>query len=155
MTVSWATHRVGGTSAPISPAYAAEDVRNQLAAVGAKAVFTCVTLLSMTLDAAAAVGIPPSHVYLLEIPQQVSAGLSAPHHIKTVDQLIHDGKGRNIIETVQWSGGRGAEQVAYLCASSGTSGFPVMAFHDFLPVSLPKSHPSSLDRKPSRSRTGM
>ncbi|KAL9628080.1 MAG: hypothetical protein Q9164_007398 [Protoblastenia rupestris] len=124
LTVSWATHRVGGTSAPISPAYTAEDVRNQLAAVGAKAVFTCVTLLSLTLDAAAAVGIPPSHVYLLEIPQQVSAGLSAPHHIKTVDQLIHDGKSRNIIETVQWSGGRGAEQVAYLCASSGTSGFP-------------------------------
>jgi long-subunit acyl-CoA synthetase (AMP-forming) len=147
LTVSWATHRVGGTSAPISPAYGAEDVRNQLAAVGAKAVFTCITLLSVTLDAAAAVGIPPSHVYLLEIPRQVSAGISIPHHIKTVDHLIHNGKSRDIIETVQWSGGRGAEQVAYLCASSGTSGFPVSGFPYISPCFSTKVSPVVIRQK--------
>ena len=115
MTVSWATHRLSGASAPVSPAYSVEELTRQLASVRAKAVFTCASLLSAAKEAAANVGIDAARIYLLD-------GTAAGH--KTVDELITEG-GKRTLPPLQWQPGQGAKQTAYLCASSGTSGLPV------------------------------
>ena len=125
MTVSWATHRLSGVSAPISPSYSAPELTRQLKAVSAKALFTCVPLLPMALESAEAAGIARNHVYLLEVPVKILKGATAPTDLKTVDQLVEEGRKLAILPSLKWAEGQGARQIAFLCSSSGTSGLPV------------------------------
>lgn len=125
MTVSWATHKLSGVSAPINAAYSLSELEHQLASTGCKALFTCVPLLDLALEAAAKAGIPRKHVYLLEIPVQIMKGKNAPPDIRTVGQLIEDATQSNPLEPLRWDAGQGARQTAFLCSSSGTSGLPV------------------------------
>jgi ribosome assembly protein SQT1 len=98
---------------------------HQLKSSGSKALFTCVPLLSLALEAAAESGIPRNRVYLLALPKEATGGVSAPSDIKTVDQLIEDGAKFPALEKLKWEKGQGARQTAFLCYSSGTSGLPV------------------------------
>ena len=125
MTVSWATHRLSGVSAPISPSYSAPELTRQLKAVSAKAIFTCAPLLSIALESAEAAGIPRNHVYLLEVPEKILKGAIAPTDLRTVDQLVDAGRTLAALPSLNWSEGQGARQIAFLCSSSGTSGLPV------------------------------
>ncbi|PHH63368.1 hypothetical protein CDD81_6065 [Ophiocordyceps australis] len=130
MTVSWATHRLGGVSAPISPSYSAPELARQLKAIRAKALFTCVPLLHVALEAARQAGIPKQHVYLLAVPpQMLKEDAPATTDLKTVDELI--AQRAEALDKLQWCAGQGARQVAFLCSSSGTSGVPknVMISH--------------------------
>jgi hypothetical protein len=92
MLVSWAAHRFSGISSPISPSYSTAELTRQLKAVKCKALFTCATLYSTALEAALAAGIPKAHVYLLEIPEKALKGASVPTDVKSVDQLVAEGK---------------------------------------------------------------
>ncbi len=92
---------------------------------GSKALFTCLPLLPLAIEAAANSGIPKNRIYLLALPKEATGGLSSPPEIKTVDQLIHDGGKLPPLEKLQWQKGDGARKTAYLCYSSGTSGLPV------------------------------
>lgn len=125
MTISWAAHRFSGVSSPISPSYSAAELASQLKAVKCKALFTCATLLPTALEAASAVGIPKTHVYLVEIPEKALKGAAVPTGIKSVDQLIAEGKKLAPLPELKWAQGQGARQTAFLCSSSGTSGLPV------------------------------
>lgn len=125
MTVSWATHRLSGISAPVSATYSVSELEHQLTSAGCKALFTCVPLLELALEAAAKAGIPRKHVYLLELPVQSMRGKNAPADIRAVDQLIEDAARLNPLEPLRWDAGQGARQTAFLCSSSGTSGLPV------------------------------
>ncbi|EHK17163.1 uncharacterized protein TRIVIDRAFT_195155 [Trichoderma virens Gv29-8] len=131
MTVSWAAHRFSGVSSPISPSYSATELTRQLKAVKCKALFTCATLLSTALAAASAAGIPKTHVYLMEIPEKALKGSIVPTNIKSVDQLIAEGRKLAPLPELKWAQGQGARQTAFLCSSSGTSGLPknVMISH--------------------------
>ncbi|POR34541.1 Putative 4-coumarate--CoA ligase 1 [Tolypocladium paradoxum] len=124
MMISWATHRLSGVSAPISTSYSAPELTRQLKAVNAKALFTCVPLLSIALESAEAAGIPRNHVYLLDVPEKILKGAIAPSDLKTVDQLVDEGKELAALPSLEWSEGQGARQIAFLCSSSGTSGLP-------------------------------
>lgn len=128
MTVSWATHRLNGVSAPISPSYSGTELTRQLKAVKAKALFTCVPLLPTALESAEAAGIPKSRVYLLEVPEKILKGANVPNDLKTVDQLINEGKKSQKLPKLEWTEGQGARQTAFLCTSSGTSGLPVCEY---------------------------
>jgi acyl-CoA synthetase (AMP-forming)/AMP-acid ligase II len=112
-------------SSPISPSYSAAELTRQLKAVKCKALFTCATLLSTALAAASAAGIPKTHVYLMEIPEKALKGAIIPTDIKSVNQLIAEGKTLSPLPELKWAQGQGARQTAFLCSSSGTSGLPV------------------------------
>ncbi|KAH8126482.1 hypothetical protein FP744_10002870 [Trichoderma asperellum] len=131
MLVSWAVHRFSGISSPISPSYSTAELTRQLKAVKCKALFTCATLFPTALEAALAAGIPKARVYLLEIPEKAMKGAKMPIDIKSLDQLVDEGKEQAPLPQLNWSQGQGARQTAFLCSSSGTSGLPknVMISH--------------------------
>lgn len=109
----------------ISASYTTPELAQQLRRVNCKALFTCVPLLSIALEAAAAAGIPRKHVYLLELPARITKGMEIPADLKTADQLINEGSQIKPLERLVWSKGQGARQTAFLCSSSGTTGLPV------------------------------
>lgn len=153
MTVSWATHRLSGVSAPINAAYSLSELEHQLISTGCKALFTCGPLLDLALEAATKAGIPRKHVYLLEIPPSKMKGKKALDDIRTVDQLIKDATLLDSLEPLRWESGRGARQTAFLCSSSGTSGLPVSPTSIFQTYAKASSSFNTTKRKMSRSPT--
>ena len=125
MALAWAVHRLSGVVTPASSAYTLNELTYQLKTSGSKVLFTCIPLLPVALAAASKSGIPRNRVYLLALPKEATGGQEAPSEFKTVDQLIHEGKGLAQLEQLKWAQGQGARQTAFLCYSSGTSGLPV------------------------------
>lgn len=128
MTCSWAAHRLNGASSPISAAYSTPELTRQLKNIKAKALFTCVSLLATAYDAADAAGLPRKNVYLIDTPEKAWKDAKPPADIKTVDQLVEEGRGMTELPRVKFAEGQGAKQTAYLISSSGTSGLPVSTF---------------------------
>jgi acyl-coenzyme A synthetase/AMP-(fatty) acid ligase len=98
---------------------------HQLLDSKAKALVTCLPLLSISLEAAAKAGLPKSKIYLLDVPDQILGGAKTLAEYKTVDQLAEAGKSLPPVEELRWSAGEGTRRTAFLCYSSGTSGLPV------------------------------
>jgi acyl-CoA synthetase (AMP-forming)/AMP-acid ligase II len=61
----------------------------------------------------------------VDVPAEVTGGATAPTDLKTLDQLIQQGKSLPKVQKLKWSPGQGARTAAFLCYSSGTSGLPV------------------------------
>ena len=125
LTLSWAVHSLSGISSPANAAYSEAELVFQLKSSGSKALFTCLPLLPIALQAAAKSGIPKKNVYLLALPKEFTLGLQPPPDCKTVDQLIEHGSSLPPLEPLKWDKGQAARQTAFLCYSSGTSGLPV------------------------------
>lgn len=133
MTLNWAIHRLNGISSPANAAYSVEELTHQLKDCGASALFTCLPLLPVALDAASKAGIPKKRIYICELPEQAQGGLKADDEFKTLGRLIKDGSSLPALEPIKWGAGQGARQTAFLCYSSGTSGLPVNlsdSFHE-------------------------
>ena len=111
---------------PANAAYSRAELEHQLRSSGSKALFTCLPLLPLAIEAATNSGIPKNHIYLLALPKEATGGLSSPPEFRTVDQLIEDGGELPSLEKLQWQTGDGANKTAFLCYSSGTSGLPVV-----------------------------
>lgn len=137
--VTHAVHRLDGIVTPASAAHSISELEHQLRSSGAKALFTCVPLLDNALKAARAVGISDKNVFILPVP-----GISAPSNLKTIEDLISEGKTLPPVPVQKWIPGQGKRQVAYLSYSSGTSGLPVREILIFLLFSC-----LTYDRKPS------
>ncbi|KAL9119087.1 MAG: hypothetical protein Q9187_004358 [Circinaria calcarea] len=105
LTLNWATHRLSGISSPANAAYSAEELSFQLKSSGSKALFTCLPLLPVALDAASKSGISKNHIYLLSLPAELTGGQEAPADIKTVDQLIENGRKLPQLEALKWTKG--------------------------------------------------
>lgn len=131
LPLAWATHRLGGVQSPANAAYSAAELEYQLKNSGAKALFTCVPLLETAKEAARKSGIPDNRIYILELPEMFTGSKGAPSGMKTVDDLIREGKQLDRLEKLDWKEGDGAKKAAFLCYSSGTSGLPkgVMISH--------------------------
>lgn len=125
LTLAWATHRLSGISSPANAAYSAQELEHQLKSSGSKALFTCLPLLSVALEAASKCGIPKNRIYMLNLPKEATGAKDAPREFKTVDRLIEEGQNLPRLEDLKWEKGQGARQTAFLCYSSGTSGLPV------------------------------
>ncbi|OOQ91185.1 phenylacetyl-CoA ligase pclA-Penicillium chrysogenum [Penicillium brasilianum] len=127
----WGVHRLGGVISPANAAYSAAELKHQILDSGAKALFTCVPLLSVALDGAAQAGLPKDKIYLIDVPAPILGGAKAPSEFKSVSQLAEAGKSLPALEPLKWGPGEGARRTAFLCYSSGTSGLPkgVMISH--------------------------
>ena len=112
-------------SSPANAVYSASELEYQLRSSGSKALFTCLPLLPIALEAATKCNIPRSKVFLLQVPKDLVGNQDSPKDIKTVDQLIDEGASLSDLEVLRWEKGQGAKQTAFLCYSSGTSGLPV------------------------------
>ncbi|GAD93958.1 phenylacetyl-CoA ligase, putative [Paecilomyces variotii No. 5] len=145
----WAIHRLSGIAFPANAAYSAQELAYQLKDSGAKALFTCLPVLNTSLETAELAGIPRNHVYLVDLPSQVTGNATAPAHFKTLEQLIKHGRSLPPLEAVKWSPGQGARTTAFLCYSSGTSGLPkgVMISHHNIIANILQIN---LFEKPSR-----
>ncbi|KAL8857672.1 MAG: hypothetical protein Q9178_005837 [Gyalolechia marmorata] len=124
LTLTWAIHRLSGVSSPANAAYSKAELEYQLQSSGSQALFTCLPLLPIALEAASKCNIPRSKVFLLQVPKEVSGSQGPPKDIKTVDQLIQEGASLPELDRLRWEKGQGARQTAFLCYSSGTSGLP-------------------------------
>ncbi|KAH7634442.1 hypothetical protein B0T09DRAFT_296074 [Sordaria sp. MPI-SDFR-AT-0083] len=126
VSVLHSVHRLSGIATPANVAYNASELEHQLRSSGAKCLFTCLPVLETALKAAKAVGIPQDRIFLMELPHHAK---KLPY--KTVDDLVELGRSVPDLESLQWTKGQGARQVAFLCYSSGTSGLPkaVMISH--------------------------
>ncbi|PGH32859.1 ribosome assembly protein SQT1 [[Emmonsia] crescens] len=131
LTLCWAIHRCSGIASPANATYSGPELTHQLKDSGSKSLFTCATNLPIALEAAANAGIPKSRIYLLDLPSEFPGGGKSPDGFKTVEQLIKEGRSLPKLEKLNWQPGQGAKQTAFLCYSSGTSGFPkgVMISH--------------------------
>ncbi|KAI1120412.1 hypothetical protein F5Y10DRAFT_127243 [Nemania abortiva] len=123
---TYAVHRLSGIVTPANAAYSAAELEHQLKSAGAKALLTCPSLLENALKAARASNIPDDKIFTLDVP-----GQTRDPRFKTIDELITEGRSLPELESLRWTKGQGARQVAYLCYSSGTSGLPkaVMIAH--------------------------
>jgi acyl-coenzyme A synthetase/AMP-(fatty) acid ligase len=104
---------------------------HQLLDSKAKALVTCVPLLSISLEAAAKAGLPKSRIYLFDLPKQAFGATKAPTGFKSVTEIAEAGKSLPAVEELRWSAGEGARRTAFLCYSSGTSGLPVSNVRQF------------------------
>lgn len=100
-----------------------------------KAIFACTSLLKACTEVTAPLGIPSNNVYVLPVPDEVTE--STPAHM-TFDQLLADGPNQPDLESVKWEKGQGKEQIAYLAATSGTSGLQVRVYkkHETIHLAL-------------------
>lgn len=109
---------------PANAGYTLTELEHQLKSSGSKALFTCIPLLPVALEAADRCRIPKNRIYLLSLPKEIPAAQVSGDH-KTVDQLIGEGQKLPKLKIADWQRGQGARQTAFLCYSSGTSGLPV------------------------------
>lgn len=121
MAALYAVHRFSGIATPANAVYSAPELAHQLKTSGAQALFTCVPLLETALQAAKGAGISESRIFILPLPGYEKEKTPFP----TVEDLIDEGKRLPELEPLRWTKGQGARQPAFLCYSSGTSGFPV------------------------------
>jgi long-subunit acyl-CoA synthetase (AMP-forming) len=114
-----AVHRLSGIITPVNAAASAKELEDQLRSSRSIALFTCLPLLRLSLQAAKVVGLPEDRVFILPMANNYQTT-----HI-TVDDLVCEGRGLPELAPEAWTKGQGKKQVAYLSYSSGTSGLPV------------------------------
>jgi len=121
MALTLAIFRINGVWAPISAASVAAELTQQLRILRPKVIFTVSQLLETTLQAARACQFPEDKIYICEMPGDRSISVTFP----TLSRLRNRGRLLAELEPISQAPGKWKRQVAYICSSSGTSGFPV------------------------------
>ncbi|RDW83777.1 AMP-dependent CoA ligase [Aspergillus mulundensis] len=123
--LSWAIHRMGGTCLLLHPTSSVAELQSLMRQANCKALFTCNDLLPTCQAALEALHLDPSHLFLLELPGDDQTQTQPA--CTTVSQLLAAGSTLPPVETVTLAAGESKHRVAYLCPTSGTSGFQKLA----------------------------
>lgn len=91
-------------------------------------MFTCQTLVSTTVEVAGQLSIPTSRIFTLPLPLGYLKNPEAIDNFTGLEGLVSSGSQAEPLEPLKWEEGQGKEQIAYLCATSGTSGKQVGSF---------------------------
>ncbi|KAK4105140.1 acetyl-CoA synthetase-like protein [Parathielavia hyrcaniae] len=118
--VCWAVHRLNGIVLPLHSTSTTAELTAHLESAKCSTVFTCQPLLPAALDAATQLSIPQSSIFTVSLPQGLVAGYSSP--FLDTETLITEGASLPPLNPLLWTDGQAKDQVAYLCATSGTSG---------------------------------
>ncbi|KAL3470128.1 putative AMP dependent ligase/synthetase [Aspergillus californicus] len=120
--LSWAIHRIGGTCLVLHATSSATEIQSLMRQANCKALFTCTELLATCEAVMSAMQLDPSLLFLLDMP-----GDQAQTQTVSVSQLVADGENLPSILQVALQDGESRHRVAYLCPTSGTSGFQKLA----------------------------
>ena len=127
MAAAWSVIRLDGVAAPLNAECTVPEVANHLKMSGSSCIFTCVTHLETARKAASLCHIPKERIFLLDLPEQLTARKETSPGFATFSELAERGKARGaVLERSRFEKGQGARQTAFLCSSSGTSGMPVL-----------------------------
>ncbi|KAL4928071.1 uncharacterized protein BDV17DRAFT_298800 [Aspergillus undulatus] len=128
LIASWAIHRVGGICLLMHPTSSAAEIKRHIALAKCRVLFACRSLLSTATEALSEGEIKDPKIYLLDLPEELAKKTTLPDQGQTtLEQLVQQGSSLPQIDPLQWTAGQGKEQVAYLCPTSGTSGWQKLA----------------------------
>nr|AMM63166.1 AniI [Aspergillus nidulans NRRL 8112] len=122
--LSWSIHRVGGTCLVLHPTSSAAELESLMRQANCKALFTCKDLLPTCKAVLEALQLDSSRLFLLELPADDPTTETQPI---SVSQLIADGENLPPVDKMALQDGEGKHRVAYLCPTSGTSGYQKLA----------------------------
>lgn len=90
-------------------------------------MFTCASLLDISLEAAQQVGISKENIFLLPVPDAITTEemRRKAKGFRDFDDLVEEGRKLKQLEELRWEKGYAAKKVAFISYSSGTSGLPV------------------------------
>ncbi|RDW67404.1 acyl--CoA ligase [Aspergillus mulundensis] len=118
----WAVHRLNGICLPLHPFSIVPEIVAHMKNAKCKVLVTCQSLISNSLEAAKELSLPEDRVYTMALPEGYIQNPEPIDHLKSVDQLIADGEELETLPPLKWEHGRAKTQVAYYCATGGTSG---------------------------------
>ncbi|KAL3482093.1 hypothetical protein BJX99DRAFT_82061 [Aspergillus californicus] len=118
----WAVHRLNGICLPIHPFSIVPEIVAHMNTAKCKVIFTCQSLVANSLSAAKELSLPDSSIYTMALPEGYLQNPEPIEQFKSVEQLIATGEKLETLPPLEWEKGRGKTQVAYYCATSGTSG---------------------------------
>ncbi|KIA75543.1 hypothetical protein HK57_00682 [Aspergillus ustus] len=118
----WAVHRLNGICLPIHPFSIVPEIVAHMRRANCKIIFTCQSLVANTLEAAKELAISNDRIYTMALPEGYLPNPEPIDQFKSVDGLITEGEKLESIPSLIWEKGQAKRQVAYYCATSGTSG---------------------------------
>lgn len=121
MPLSWAIHRIGGTCLVMHPTSSAIEIQTLMRKANCHALFTCRQLQPVCEAVFTALNEDLARLFLLELADDDAT----PAALRTVSQLIADGEHLPVLDGVTLQAGETRDRVAYLCPTSGTSGYQV------------------------------
>ncbi|KAL4782887.1 hypothetical protein BJX76DRAFT_368806 [Aspergillus varians] len=118
----WAVHRLNGICLPIHPFSIIPEIVAHMKTANCKTIFTCQSLVANGLEAAKELSIPQESVYTMALPEGYLQSPEPIDQFKSVEQLIAQGNELEPLPPLKWEKGQAKTQIAYYCATSGTSG---------------------------------
>ncbi|KAL4869853.1 hypothetical protein BDV12DRAFT_208180 [Aspergillus spectabilis] len=118
----WAVHRLNGICLPIHPFSIVPEIVEHMKKANCKVVFTCQSLVANTLEAANELSLPHDKIYTMALPEGYLQNAEPIDQFTSVEELISEGESLETLPPLKWEKGRAKTQVAYYCATSGTSG---------------------------------
>lgn len=118
----WAIHRLNGTCLLLHSTSSCSEILSHMKLARCKTIFTCSSLLPVSLQVADDLALAPKNIYILDTPECFATGTQLVSGFKCLQTLIVDGAQLDSLEKLHWTIDQGARQAAYLCATSGTSG---------------------------------
>ncbi len=115
------------------------EVKIHLQSARCSTIFTCQPLLAVAVEAATQLSVPQRRMFTLSLPEEFfkTRDAGGPGTFIDTETLITEGSQLEPLEPLLWKDGQAKEQVAYLCATSGTSGKQVSTPKKAEPCNVP------------------
>ncbi|KAL4879271.1 hypothetical protein BJY04DRAFT_229202 [Aspergillus karnatakaensis] len=120
--VCWAVHRLNGIILPVHPFSIVPEIVAHMKRANCKVVFTDQSLIANALEAAKELNLPNDNIYTMALPEGYLQNGDPIDQFTSVEELLVEGENSEKLEPLKWEKGQAKTQIAYYCATSGTSG---------------------------------